>query len=73
MKKDEIFELFTMEKSMCKILSGEEGSGFFCEFDKNFPIKYALFTNNHVLNEFNIEIGRKIKFEYFQDSLFKSS
>ena len=72
-KKNEIFELFKMERSMCKILSGEEGSGFFCEFDNNFPIKYALFTNNHVLNEFDIKIGSKIKFEYFQESLFKSS
>ena len=55
MKKNEIFELLNMERAMCKILSGGIGigSGFFCEFDKNFPIKYALFTNNHVLNEFN--------------------
>ena len=61
---------------MCKISfetkKGEKGkgSGFFCEIDK-FPIKYALFTNNHVLYESNIEIGSKIHFEYleFQKSL----
>ena len=65
---------------MCKISfetkKGEKGkgSGFFCEIDK-FPIKYALFTNNHVLNESNIEIGSIIHFEYleFHKSLFNSS
>jgi len=80
-KKDEIFNLFKMEKSMCKIsfenMRGQEchGSGFFCEIDINFPIKYALFTNNHVLNESNIEIGKTIHFECleFQKSLFNSS
>ena len=75
-KKDEIFDLFKMEKSMCKIsyenMKGEtvKGTGFFCEIDINFPIKYALFTNNHILNEFNIEIGKKINFEYLEKSLF---
>ena len=68
-KKDEIFDLFKMEKSMCKIsyetMKGEpcSATGFFCEIDINFPIKYALFTNNHVLNELNIEIGNTIHFE----------
>ena len=48
-KKNEIFNLFKMENSMCKIssedISGEEcrGSGFFCEIDKNFPIKNMLY------------------------------
>ena len=63
--KEEIFDLFKMEKSMCKISfendKGEpgKGSGFFCEID-NFPIKYALFTNYHILNESSIEIGKKL-------------
>jgi len=69
-----------MEKSMCKISfetdNGEpgKGSGFFCEID-NFPIKYALFTNNHILNETNIENGKTIYFECLelQKSLFYSS
>jgi len=77
--KEEIFDLFKMEKSMCKISfqtdKGEigKGSGFFCEID-NFLIKYALFTNNHVLNESNIEIGKKINFECLelQKSFFYS-
>ena len=74
-KKEEIFELFNMEKSMCKILSGEKGSGFFCELKKKYPIKYGLFTNNHVLKEYDIEIGSKIKFEYleYQKSFFNTS
>ena len=48
--------------------------GFFCKLN-NFPIQYALFTNNHILDESNIEIGNKIKFECFefQKSLFNSS
>ena len=61
--KNEIIELLKMEKSMCKIIYEKienneiklgKGSGFFCEID-NFPIKYALFTNNHVLNENDIK------------------
>ena len=64
--------LFKMDKSMCKIyfemLDNNKGigSGFFCKKNINFPIKYALFTNNHILNETNLEIGKKIKFEYLE-------
>ena len=29
------------------------------------PFKYCLFTNNHVLNKSNIEIGNNINFEYY--------
>ena len=74
-KKDELLKLLNMDKSMCKILSGGNGSGFFCEFDNNFPIKYGLFTNNHVLNEYNIKIGSKIKIEFleYQKKLFNSN
>ena len=42
-----------------------KGSAFFCDLDnKDLPFKYALFTNNHVLNESNLEIGNLIDFEY---------
>ena len=74
--KQEIKNLFKMEKSMCKIsyetIDGQKGkgSGFFCEIDINFPFKYALFTNNHVLDESNIEIGNIIHFEYLKKSLY---
>ena len=63
--KEEIDELFEKDKAMCKISyetldkKQGKGSGFFCKFD-NFPIKYALFTNNHVLNESSIEIDKNI-------------
>ena len=69
--KKEIDELLEKDKAMCKIsfetLDNKKGkgSGFFCKLE-NFPIKYALFTNNHILNGFNIEIGKKIKFEYLE-------
>ena len=77
--KDEIFKLMNLEKSMCKISyenmdndkpEKEKGIGFFCEMDNSFPIKYALFTNNHILNKFNIEVGNTISFEYLEKSLF---
>jgi len=76
--KEEIFNLFKIYKSMCKISAekdnGEKGkgSGFFCEID-NFPIKYALFTNNHILNKSNIEIGKTINFECLENSKFSLS
>ena len=69
--KKEIFELFNMEKSMCKIfyekiedneIKKGKASGFFCEIDE-FPIKYGLFTNNHVLNENDIKKGNIINIE----------
>ena len=68
--KEEIFYLFKMEKSMCKIsFENDKGeiskrSGFFCEID-NFPIKYALFTNNHVLNRGNFLRELIICLEFF--------
>ena len=72
--RNEILNLLKMEQSMCRIsfekiedgkLVNGHGSGFFCEIGGNFPIKYALFTNNHILNESNLEIGKIIKFKYF--------
>ena len=60
--KKEIFNLFKMEKAICKIhflnSTNEEGTGtgFFCEIDdKSIPIEKALFTNYHVLNKSNLE------------------
>ena len=79
--KDEILNLFKMEESICRIefekieenkLKKFNGTGFFCELEGNFPIKYALFTNNHVLDESNLEINKKINFKYFEKSIFSS-
>ena len=72
--KNEIKDLFKMEKSMCKIISennkGEplKGSGFFCELE-NYPIKYALFTNHHIFND--IKVGKIINIEYLTDKVYK--
>ena len=71
--KKELTELFEKDKAMCKItyetLDKKQGkaSGFFCKMNK-FPIRYALFTNNHVLNESSIEIDKNIYFEYLEKS-----
>jgi hypothetical protein len=73
--KNEIFNLLKKESAMCRIsferiennlLQSGHGTGFFCEIEGNFPIKYALFTNNHILNKSNLEIGKIIKFKYFE-------
>ena len=71
--KDEILKLFNMEESLCKIkfekvknnnIEKGKGTGFFCEIDnENFPIKYCLFTNNHVLYANCISINKTINFE----------
>ena len=75
-KKKEIDELYSYESSMWKIQYATENegkringsaTGFFCEIkDENIPFKKALFTNNHVLNEKNIEIGKIIIFEHLK-------
>ena len=80
---NEILELLKMKESICKIsyekvidneIQKGKGTGFFCEIDNN-PIKYALFTNNHVLNESNIQIGNTIYFECldYEQSFFNPS
>ena len=40
----------------CKILSGNEGSGFFCEIKVNNRLMKVLFTNNHVINNFKLKL-----------------
>ena len=65
-----------IEKLLCKIcfekrISGEitknKAVGFFCEADKNFPIKYILFTNYNILDEKSIEVGKLIEIEYLTE------
>ena len=76
--KDEVLELFKLEKLMCKISFGktvnneikeENGTGFFCELN-NFLFKYALFTTNNVLDRYNIEIGKSINLEFLKESSY---
>ena len=73
--KEEILNLFKFEESMCKIkceklinnaIQAGKGTGFFCEIEKDkSPIRYCLFTNNHLLDEDSIELNKIVKFEYF--------
>ena len=67
-----------MKESICKIsyekvidneIQKGKGTGFFCEIDNN-PIKYALFTNNHVLNETDIKLGNIINIEYYNNNSY---
>ena len=53
------------QNATCKIISEVIGTGFFCEipFNRNNTIK-ALLTNNHVLNEESLKIGKIIKILY---------
>ena len=49
------------------------GTGFFCKLNEYYsPIKYALFTCNHIIDESKIDIGKSIKFEYFYFNNFNS-
>ena len=76
-----------MEESMCKIyfekiennkenneIKEGTGTGFFCEIDKieNFPFKYGLFTNYHVLNEYNLK-KEYIIIEFYDKSSYKKN
>ena len=40
----------SFEKIENNVLKKGIGSGFFCQLNNNI-IKYALFTNNHILNK----------------------
>ena len=59
--------LFQIENCICKIIkdNGEKGTGFFCKI--SFPdennLLNALITNNHVLNENDVENDKIIKFK----------
>ena len=81
--KEEILDLLKMEESMCKIyfekienneIKKGTGTGFFCEIDKieNFPFKYGLFTNYHVLNEYNLK-KEYINIEFYYKSSYKKN
>ena len=63
-----------MENSMCRIqyekfqnnIIEGEGSGFFCHFKNDFHLKYYLFTNNQVLNDSDLKIGKIINLKYLK-------
>ena len=71
--KTELLNLFEIgENSMVKIYSKKkDGSGFICKIkDKELNFSYALFTNNHVLGEEDLQEGEKISFEYKNKSRY---
>ena len=77
--KKEIDNLYKHEKSMCKIkmeiiVNNETyngiGTGFFCSINiKDIPFKKVLFTNNHILNEQSIKVGKTIVFEFQKNTI----
>ena len=54
--------LFQMENCICKIYlnNGGIGTGFFCKIPFNNNLLPVLITNNHVLNENDIDINKII-------------
>ena len=54
--------LFQMENCICKIYleDGQKGTGFFCKILFNNDLLPVLITNNHVLNEKDIENNKII-------------
>jgi hypothetical protein len=74
--KRDVLQLYEKESAMCKIHSKNimgniMGTGFFCEIkDESIPFKKALFTNNHILNLKDIEVGKFIHIEYFNNSKY---
>ena len=61
--------LSQMENCICKIVNddGRKGTGFFCRipFPDETNLLNVLITNNHVLNENDIENGKIIKFKIY--------
>jgi len=55
--------LFQMENCICKIYleDGQKGTGFFCKILFNNDLLPVLITNNHVLNEKDIENNKIIQ------------
>ena len=73
--QNESEELYKRGDSMCLInfetnsngitMNNGFGNGFFCKLNKSYiPFQKALFTNNHILNEENLKVGKKIKINY---------
>ena len=55
--------LFQMENCICKIYldDGKKGTGFFCKIPFNNDLLPVLITNNHLLNENDIDNNKTIK------------
>ena len=68
--KNEKTILFQIENCICKIYmnNGEIGTGFFCKIPFNNNLLPALITNNHVLNEKDIENDEIIKLSIYNEA-----
>jgi hypothetical protein len=60
------------EKQICKVYcnNGACGTGFFCNILDGWNLFKVLITNNHVLNQNDIIIGKKIKFSINNEKTF---
>ena len=57
-----------LQQSVIKIInSGKIGTGFLCSIPFHNKILPAIITNNHILNEEDISIGKKINFTLNND------
>ena len=61
--------LYQMENCICKIYlkDGNKGTGFFCQIPYLNNLLPVLITNNHILNENDIENGKIIKLSINKD------
>ena len=69
------FILKQMKNCVCRIYkNGKRGNGFFCRIPYPNSPNYLLIlaTNNHVLNEEDIQIGKEISFSWNNDTKFKA-
>ena len=62
-----------MKKCVCKIKKVDEtGTGFFAKIPYQFKFKYVLITNNHILSENDIQIGKIIKISMNNEKEYKT-
>ena len=69
------FILKQMKNCVCRIYkNGIRGTGFFCRilYPNSDNYLFVLATNNHVLNEGDIQIGKEISFSWNNDTKFKA-
>ena len=54
------------EKFTCEIFLPIKGIGFICQIPYNNNNINVLFTNNHIINEDSLKIGKKIKYHLYK-------
>ena len=68
--------LSQLDKNICKIYqtNGEMGTGFFCKipYPDQFKLLPVLITNNHVLNEKDLQLFKSIRITMENDNIEKS-